>query len=66
MQNDKKIAQGLIEVMSAMSDNELSMISMHLTGQAFDVKPQSSNAEEMKNYIRSLPGLTKFLEKEGG
>ncbi|HVY17967.1 MAG TPA: hypothetical protein VHB27_22300 [Rhodopila sp.] len=41
-------------------------ISKHLTGDAFDVQPVSKNAKEIKDYIRKLPGVGKFLEKEGG
>jgi hypothetical protein len=52
--------------MDTFSQSELSRVSKHLSGEAFDVKPTTRNANEIKRYIRSLPGLTKFLEREGG
>jgi hypothetical protein len=60
------LASGLEEVLKAMSSDELSRVSMHLSGLAFDVKPVSNNEDIIKNDIRSLKGLTKFLDKEGG
>jgi len=61
-----EITAGLEEVMQAMPDAELVKISRHLTGRAFDVRPVTANAETIKADIRSLPGLHKFLEQEGG
>ena len=61
-----QLAAGLAGVMNAMPDAERLKISRHLTGRAFDVRPQSQNAEVIKADIRALPGLNKFLEKEGG
>lgn len=60
------IAEGLKEVLDSLSDRELGLLSMHLSGAAFDVKPVEEDATAIKKTIRSLPGLTLFLEKEGG
>jgi hypothetical protein len=56
----------LEETMKAMPEAELMKISRHLTGRAFDVKPVTANAEAIKADIRKLPGLHKFLDREGG
>ena len=61
-----QLTAGLAAVMNAMSDVERLKISRHLTGRAFDVRPVVHNAEQIKNDIRNLPGLNRFLEKEGG
>jgi hypothetical protein len=61
-----QITAGLQETMNAMPEAELLKISRHLTGRAFDIKPVMQNAEAIKADIRALPGLNKFLEKEGG
>lgn len=60
------IAVGLQAAMDAMTSDERAKVSKHLTGQAFDVQPVTDNADQIKADIRALPGLTKFLEKEGG
>jgi len=41
-------------------------ISTHLTRKAFDIRPVTEDAEAIKNYIRTLPGLSTFLDKEAG
>ena len=61
-----QITAGLQETMKAMPEAELLKISRHLTGRAFDIRPVTHNAEAIKADIRALPGLQKFLEKEGG
>lgn len=61
-----KIAAGLEATMNKMTMNDLSKLSRHLTGLAFDVKPVQTNAEAIKKDIRSLPGIKKFLDSEGG
>jgi hypothetical protein len=67
---DKKskaeIAAGLEGVLEALTDAELSLLSRHLAGAAFDVRPVAEDAEKIKATIRGLAGLRKFLEKEGG
>jgi len=67
---DKKakneIAEGLKEVLDKLSDAQLAQLSKHLSGDAFDVQPVEKDAGEIKATLNSLPGKTKFLEKEGG
>lgn len=60
------IADGLFSVLNAFADVDLRRLSKHLSGDAFDVKPVVQNAEAIKDFIRHLPGLDKFLDKEGG
>jgi hypothetical protein len=62
----EQIGQGLESVMNSMSKEDLLKISKHLTGDAFDVQPTTTNAVEIKKYIQNLPGLKKFLDEEGG
>ncbi len=61
-----QITAGLLAAMNAMRETELLRISRHLTGRAFDIRPVTQNAAAIENDIRSLLGLQKFLEKEGG
>jgi hypothetical protein len=61
-----QITAGLEKVMNAMKEDELVKISRHLTGRAFDVRPVTANAAAIKADILKLPGLHKFLDKEGG
>jgi hypothetical protein len=67
---DKKtqaeIAEGLLSVLNAATDTDLAKLSKHLSGEAFDVQPVEKDAEAIKKTIGSLPGLEKFLDKEGG
>jgi hypothetical protein len=49
-----------------MAPNERHLISKHLTGEAFDVKPQSQNADRIKAEMNALPGRTFFTAVEGG
>lgn len=60
------ITAGLEQTMKAMPEAELLKISRHLTGKAFDVRPVTANAAAIKVDILKLPGLHRFLEKEGG
>ena len=60
------ITAGLEQTMKAMPEAELLKISRHLTGKAFDVRPVTANATAIKADILKLPGLHKFLDKEGG
>jgi len=62
----EQITTGLVTTMNAMPEVELLRISRHLTGRAFDIRPVVQNAAGIKNDIRALPGLQKFLDKEGG
>jgi hypothetical protein len=61
-----QITAGLQETMSAMAEADLLKISRHLTGRAFDIRPARQNAAAIESDIRALPGLQKFLDKEGG
>jgi hypothetical protein len=60
------IEAGLQSVLDGLTDAEVRRLSKHLAGEAFDVKPVRKDAETIKATIRGLPGLKKFLEKEGG
>ncbi len=61
-----EIAAGLLGVLNELSDAQLALFSKHLSGDAFDVQPVETEAEAIKATIRSLAGLGKFLDKEGG
>jgi hypothetical protein len=67
---DKKtkaeIQAGLKSVFDGMTPDQVSHISKHLSGEAFDVQPVAKNASKVKKAIRGLKGVTKFLDKEGG
>jgi hypothetical protein len=68
--NDKKtkveVAAGLKLVLDGLTDAQLGQLSKHLSGDAFDVQPVDTDADEIKQTIRGLTGLSKFLEQEGG
>lgn len=67
---DKKtkaeIADGLLSVFDDADDEALGKFSKHLSGEAFDVQPVDTDADEIKKTIRGLAGLDKFLDTEGG
>jgi hypothetical protein len=67
---DKKtkneITAGLKAVLDGLTDAQLALLSKHLSGEAFDVQPVDEGADDIKATIKALPGLSKFLEKEGG
>src|SRR5260370_10890688 len=60
-----QITDGLEKTIDAMPETELLKISRHLTGRAFDIRPVTNNAAMIESDIRTLPGLQKFLDKEG-
>ena len=60
-----EVAAGLLAIFDAAGDLALGRFSKHLSGAAFDVQPVDSG-EAIKRTIRSLAGLDKFLDKEGG
>lgn len=62
----EEIAGGLDGVLAALSDADLARFSKHLSGDAFDVQPVKADADEIKQTLNSLPGKSKFLEREGG
>ena len=59
------VAAGLLAIFDAAGDAALGRFSKHLSGAAFDVQPVDGG-EAIKQTIRSLAGLDKFLDKEGG
>lgn len=61
-----EIAAGLLTVLNDSTDAQLSLFSKHLSGDAFDVQPVDAQAEAIKATIRSLRGLDRFLDMEGG
>lgn len=61
-----EVAAGLLGVLEAATGVEVGKFSKHLSGEAFDVQPVTPDANAIKKTIRSLPGLGKFLETEGG
>ena len=61
----KDIAAGLLETLKGLG-NKAGQISKHLTGDAFDVKPVTKDADAIKKTIKGLTGIKKFLEKESG
>ncbi len=67
---DKKtkaeITEGLKGVLDGLTDAQLAALSKHLSGEAFDVQPVDKDADKIKEAIRGLTGLSKFLEEEGG
>jgi len=67
---DKKtkdeIETGLAGVLDTLTDAELAQFSKHLSGDAFDVQPVDKDADKIKETIRGLSGLNKFLDTEGG
>jgi len=61
------IEEGLYRCLSEMKPAVAGKLSRHLSGLAFDVEPvYGSRGEKIKATIRALPGLNKFLDKEGG
>jgi hypothetical protein len=66
---DKKtkdeIAEGLLSVFNAASEEDVKKFSRHLSGLAFDVQPGETDAAAIKKTIRGLDGC-EFLEMEGG
>lgn len=63
-----ELQAGFMAVMRDWTDAQKGRLSKHFNGLAFDVQPLSAGpqATAIKASIRGLPGLTKFLEKEGG
>src|SRR5512141_956538 len=53
-------------ILEGFSSEQLTHLSKHLGGRAFDIKPTNKNAAEIKAMARSLAGVSKFLDREGG
>jgi hypothetical protein len=64
--SEDEIAAGLQAVMVALTPGQLSELSKHLSGEAFDLAPVSQNAAAIWATIASLPGCTWFTDTEGG
>jgi hypothetical protein len=61
------LAAGLLETLQAMSPAEQAGVSKHLSGDAFDLQPVHGEAEAaIRETIGTLPGLVKFIDREGG
>lgn len=61
------IAAGLTAIMLKWDDKRKGRLSKHFSGEAFDVQPVADpRGAQIKAAIRTLPGLQKFLEREGG
>lgn len=57
----------LVSTMKGWNDLQRSRLSKHFSGEAFDVRPESgARGEAIQAAIERLPGLTKFLTREGG
>jgi hypothetical protein len=60
------IADGLLRVFRTFSPQDLGRLSHHLSGLAFDVRPEPSQAAAFWSTVKSLPGLKQYFDKEGG
>ena len=63
------ISAGLVGILQAQSQTDLHRLSWHLTGQAFDVQPNSCPHDALTSLVSqhtSNGGTAKFLDKEGG
>jgi peptidoglycan hydrolase-like protein with peptidoglycan-binding domain len=60
------IADGLLSVFRTFSAQDLGRLSHHLSGLAFDVRPEPSQAAAFWNTVLSLPGLRQRFDTEGG
>jgi hypothetical protein len=63
---ERDIARGLKSVLDSLGPQQLAQLSKHLTGDAFDVQPVEQDAAAIIDTIKNLPGLSKFLSREGG
>jgi hypothetical protein len=61
-----EIAEGLLSVLEGYTNEQLAVLSKHISGDAFDVQPVETDAAAIKATIRGLDGLDRFLEREGG
>lgn len=61
------LAAGLDETLQGMSPADRARVSKHLSGDAFDLRPVHGGPEAaIRATIRGLPGLVKFIDREGG
>lgn len=61
-----QLAAGLLSVFAQIGDEELSRLSMHFHGLAFDVRPRCVPLAQLDPFVKALPGYQKFLTEEGG
>jgi hypothetical protein len=59
------ISTGLENIMSNWTDDQRKTLSLHFSGQAFDVQPVNDGGAIIKT-INSLPNLHRFLSSRGG
>lgn len=66
--NQAQIATGFAGIMGSWTDEQKGRLSKHFSGHAFDVQPMVNGAEAraVVAFIQRLPGLSKFLDREGG
>jgi len=71
-QTVEQLAHGFYGILTTMPDADVEKISKHLGGNAFDILPivttqgvPTAEGHQVIDVIRSLPGLDKFLQKEG-
>lgn len=63
---EKAICDRLIQLISAMSDQQRDDVNAHLTGRAFDLRTPSGDAQGIRDYINKLPRFRRFVETEEG
>jgi hypothetical protein len=63
---EEAICDRLIQLISAMSDQQRDDVNAHLTGRAFDLRPPAAEAQAIRDYINNLPWLRRFAETEDG
>src|SRR4029077_2183966 len=61
----EQIAAGLLSVMTALTDAEIGRLSRRRSGGPYPGQPVLPDSDDIMQTIRDLPGLRKFLEKEG-
>lgn len=65
----QQIADGLLQVLNTLTDEELSHLSLHMSGQAFDLQPVGGVlGGQMVSFLHELAEKYggAFLEQEGG
>ena len=61
----QSIADGLLDVFKTFSRG-IWRLSHHLSGLAFDLRPEPAQATPFWNTVRALPGLKQHFDTEGG
>ncbi len=61
------LTAGLEATLRAMTPADQARVSKHLSGDAFDLRPGHGETEAaIRATIHGLPGLVKFIDREGG